>query len=177
MSDRPYGCLAQFADAQALLAAVNALRARGYTRMEAYTPYAVEGLAEKLGPVRDGVAPAMLAGGLFGGLGTLALEYYSAVIDYPLNIGGRPLASWPAFIPSALEMTFLFAMSAGVLAMLVGNRLPRLYHALFNASRFAQASRDGFFVVVRADDPAYRTGAVLRALHALSPLAVEEVPA
>ena len=175
MNPGSYGCMAEFASAPALLAAVTHLRACGYTRIEAYTPHAVEGLAEALGPVRDRVALPMLLGGLFGGLGTLALQYYSAVIDYPIDVGGRPLASWPAFIPSALEMTFLFAMVAGVLAMLVGNRLPRLYHPTFNAPSFGDASRAGFFLLLRADDPRYDGPAAASTLARLDAVVVEQV--
>jgi hypothetical protein len=172
-----YGCMAEFASAEALLAAVAHLRAAGYTRLEAYAPYPVEGLAEALGPVRDRVALLTLLGGLFGGFGTLALQYYAAVVDYPINVGGRPDASWPAFIPAALEMTFLFAALAGVIGMLAGNGLPQLYHPVFHVERFTAASRDGFFVLLRADDPRWAGDTPPRAFDTLGALAIEEVPA
>jgi hypothetical protein len=172
-----HGCMAEFASGEALLAAATQLRLEGYMKLEAYSPFAVEGLAAALGPVRDRIPLLMLLGGLFGGVGTLALEYYSAVIDYPINVGGRPNASWPAFIPAALEMTILFATLFGVIGMLVSNRLPRLYHPVFNVARFADASRDGFFLVVRADDPRYDAQRVRRDLKALDALSVDEVPA
>lgn len=169
------GCLAQFASVSALLAAVKQLRMDGYTRLEAYTPFAVDGLAEALGPVRNRVPLTMLLGGLAGSIGTLALQYYAAVIDYPIDVGGRPDASWPAFIPAALEMTILFATLAGVVCMLVGNGLPRLNHPLFNSERFEAASRDGLFVLLRADDPRYEADRVLHDLERLDPLHVEQV--
>ena len=171
----PYGCLAQFTSVPALLAAVKRLRMDGYTRLEAYTPFAVDGLAEELGPVRNRVPLLVLIGGLVGGLGTLALQYYAAVIDYPIDVGGRPDASWPAFIPAALEMTILFAALAGIIGMLVGNGLPRLNHPLFDSDRFEAASRDGLFVLLRADDPHYEVERVLHDLARLDPLHVEQV--
>jgi hypothetical protein len=172
----PYGCLAQFASAPTLLAAVKKLRMDGYTRLEAYTPFAVDGLAEALGPVRNRIPLLMLLGGLVGGLGTLALQYYAAVIDYPIDVGGRPDASWPSFIPAALEMTILFAALAGIIGMLLGNGLPRLNHPLFGSERFVAASRDGLFVLLRADDPRYEVDRVLHDLARLDPLHVEQVP-
>jgi ActD protein len=171
----PYGCLAQFASVPALFAAVKQLRMDGYTRLDAYTPFAVDGLAEALGPIRNRIPLLMLCGGLVGGLGTLALQYYAAVIDYPIDVGGRPDASWPAFIPAALEMTILFAALAGIIGMLAGNGLPRLNHSLFNSERFAAASRDGLFVLLRADDPRYEVDRVLHDLERLDPLHVEQV--
>jgi hypothetical protein len=172
---RDHGCLAQFASVPALMAAVRQLRMDGYTKLEAYTPFSVDGLAEALGPVRNRIPLLMLAGGLLGGLGTLALQYYAAVIDYPIDVGGRPDASWPAFIPAALEVSILFAVLAGVVGMLVSNGLPRLNHPLFNSTSFETASRDGLFVLVRADDPRYEARRVLHALGRLDPLHVEQV--
>jgi hypothetical protein len=172
---RDHGCLAQFADVPELLAAVAQLRENGYTRLEAFTPFAVDGLAAALGPVRSRIPLLVLLGGLLGGLGTLALQYYSAVLDYPINVGGRPAASWPAFIPAALEMTILFAALAGIIGMLVGNGLPRLNHPLFNSARFEATSRDGLFVLVRADDPRYAAERVLHDLERLAPLYIEWV--
>ena len=172
-----YGCMGQFDSAETLRGAALQLRHAGYTRLEAYSPFAVEGLAEALGPTHSRLPLLVLLGGLVGGVGTLVLQYYSAVIDYPIDVGGRPTASWPAFIPAALEMTILFAVLAGVVGMLVGNGLPRLYHPVFNVARFADASRDGFFLVIRADDPRYDSEATRQVLLDLDPLSVDEVPA
>lgn len=178
MSDAScYGYLAQFPDAASLLAAVRQLRLEGYTAIEAYSPYAVDGLADAMGPVRNRIPLLMLCGGLVGGLGTLALEYYSAVIDYPIDVGGRPNASWPAFVPAALEMTLLLAAVAGVVGMLVSNGLPRLHHPLFAIKRFEAASRDGFFAVVCCNDPQFEEARVLRDMKGLHALHVERVAA
>lgn len=177
MSVASYGCMAEFATAEQLVGAVLRVRHQGYAHVEAYTPFAVPGLADALGPMHDRVPLAVLLGGLVGGFGTLAIEYWSAVIDYPIDVGGRPNASWPAFIPAALEMCILFAVLFGVVAMLWSNRLPRLYHPVFNVERFGDASRDGFFLVIRADDPQYDEVAVRHCLRELAPVAVEQVPA
>jgi hypothetical protein len=169
------GWLARFDDAEALLLAVRELRDLGYTQMEAYTPYAVEGLAEALGPIRNHIPLLMLLGGLCGGFGTLFLEWYASVVDYPIDVGGRPDASWPAFIPAALEMTILFAALFGIVGMLVANGLPRLNHPLFDVARFDAASRDGFFLWLRADDPRFEAQRAYADLERLAPMAIDEV--
>ena len=148
--------LAEFGDADALLAAARAARAQGHVDIEAYAPHPVEGLADALGATRDAIAPAMLCGGLLGGGGTFALECWSAVFAYPVNVGGRPLFSWPAFLPAAIEMCLLGAALAGVAAMLVGNGLPRLHHPLFEVEGFERASDDRYFLLLPATDAAAR---------------------
>ncbi|MEI7035326.1 DUF3341 domain-containing protein [Fulvimonas yonginensis] len=177
MSAGTHGWLARFDGAQALLVAARELRALGYTRLEAYTPYAVEGLAEVLGPVRNRIPLLVLLGGLCGGFGTLFLQWYAAVVDYPINVGGRPDASWPAFIPAALEMTILFAAAFGVAGMLLANGLPRLNHPLFGLARFEAVSRDGFFLWLRADDARFDARQARADLERLAPLAIDEVGA
>jgi hypothetical protein len=172
---REQGWLARFDDAEALLLAVRELRDLGYTRMEAYTPYAVDGLAEALGPVRNRIPLLVLLGGLAGGFGTLFLEWYASVVDYPIDVGGRPDASWPAFIPAALEMTILFAALFGIVGMFVANGLPRLNHPLFEVANFDAASRDGFFLWLRADDPRFDAQQARTDLERLAPLAIDEV--
>ena len=169
------GWLARFDDAEALLLAARELRGLGYTQMEAYTPYAVEGLAEALGPVRNRIPLLVLLGGLCGGFGTLFLEWYAAVVDYPIDVGGRPDASWPAFIPAALEMTILFAALFGIVGLFVANGLPRLNHPLFDVPRFDAASRDGFFLWLRADDPLFDAQQAHADLERLAPLAIDGV--
>jgi hypothetical protein len=170
-----YGCLAQFATVAALQRAIKELRDRGYTRLAAYTPFPVEDLAEALGAPPGRIPLAMLLGGMVGGAATLALQYYAAVIDYPIDAGGRPAASWPAFIPAALEMTLLFAALAGVIMMLVGSGLPRLHHPLFESVRFNAVTRDALVVVVLADDPRYNGDVVLSDLAELDAVATERV--
>ena len=172
-----YGYLAEFASIPALLAAIEKLRNHGYTRLEAYSPFPVEGLAEALGTPGNRIPLAMLLGGLVGGTATLALQYYSAVIDYPIDVGGRPGDSWPAFIPAALEMTLLVAALAGFVTMLIGSGLPRLHHPLFESTRFNAVTRDGLFLLVRSDDPKYDGDSVLSDLTLLDPVEVERIAA
>ncbi|HET6632699.1 MAG TPA: DUF3341 domain-containing protein [Rhodanobacteraceae bacterium] len=147
------GWMLEFAGPAALLAAVARLRAEGFTRIEAYSPFPVDGLAEALGAPRSRVPLAMLVGGLGAGVFTLGMEAWASIVAYPINVGGRPNASWPAFLPPALEMIFLGASVLGVLAMLFLDRLPRWYHPSFNVARFTAASRDGFFLMLYASDP------------------------
>lgn len=171
----PVGWMVRLDDAAALLEAVRRLRATGVRRMQAYAPYAVPGL-DRLFPARRRVVSwAALAGGLVGGLGTLALQYYAAVVDYPVRVGGRPYASWPAFVPAALEMTLLFTAAFAVLAMLVANRLPCWYHPVFNVDAFALASQEAFFVVVAADEPRCDKHQLADLLSDLEPVAIDEV--
>jgi hypothetical protein len=172
----PWGLMAEFATADALLAAARRLRATGYTRLEAYAPFHVEGLADALGFRRTRLPLITLIGALVGGVGAWLMQWYSAVIDYPLNIGGRPLASWPMFVPVTFELTVLGGALAAVAALLFGNGLPQLYHPVFNAPDFDLATRNRFFVSVRGDDPRFDAQAVARALDALQPLRRCEVP-
>jgi hypothetical protein len=176
MSARVYGLLAEFSSADALCAAAKRAREHGYTRAEAYSPFPVEGLDEVLGSGPDRVAPAALAGGLLGGAGTYFLQWYAAVVDYPVNVGGRPLHSWPAFIPATFEIAILGAAVAAVLAMLVQNGLPRLYHPLFEVEEFELASRNRFFLCLPAHDPVFAPGPARALLEELQPMLLREVP-
>lgn len=172
-----YGVLAQFVDAEQLRgAALRARREQHYTAVEAYSPFPIDGLAEALDKPRVHVPLWTLIGAIVGGAGTYLLEWYSAVIDYPINVGGRPPFSWPAFIPAALEMTILWAALFGVAAMLIGNGLPRLHHPLFAVPAFDRASDDGFFLLVRADDPQFDAQTCRSFLESLAPLSISEVP-
>jgi ActD protein len=173
---QPYGVLAEFADAQALLEAARRAHSQAAGALiEAYSPFPIAGLAEALGVKSDAVPRCMLLGALLGGLGTYALEWYSAVIDYPLNVGGRPLASWPAFAAPAIEMTLLGAAVAGVAAMLLGNGLPRLNHPLFDVPAFAGASSDRFFLLLRSRGAGFDVAAARRLLESLAAVALHEV--
>lgn len=178
MSDRPlYGLLAEFPSAESLCAAVRHVRARGWTRVEAYSPFAIEGLDEIIGADKGWIAPLTLLGGIVGGAGTYFLQWYAAVVDYPINIGGRPLNSWPAFIPATFEITILGAAVAAVVTMLVLNGLPRLYHPLFEVEEFELASRNRFFLCLPARDPVFAPGFARDLLAELHPLLLREVPA
>ncbi len=150
-----YGLLAEFADEEALLEAATRVRSLGFQQVEAYSPYPVHGLAEVLGIRGVRLPRIVLGGGIVGLVAALAMQWYSAVIDYPLNIGGRPLASWPSFMPIAFELTILVAGSSAVLGMFALNGLPQPYHPLFNVPEFAKASRAGFFLCVEARDPKF----------------------
>ena len=173
-----YGLLAEFADAEQLLAAVRRARVQTHgATIEAYSPFPIDGLTEALGPRSDRVPLWTLLGAIAGGVGTYALEWYAAVFDYPLNVGGRPLASWPAFLPPALEMTLLGAALAGVIAMLVGNGLPRLHHPLFAVQEFERASNDRFFLLWRAQPEGFDAHSAREFLATLAPLTIIEVPA
>jgi hypothetical protein len=172
-----YGLIARFDGAHTLRAAAQQLRQAGYRELEAYTPFPVDGLAEDLGAGRERLPLWALIGGLAGALISYLLEYYAAVYAYPLNIGGRPLHSWPAFIPLSIEFTILGAALALVLGLLFGSSLPKLRHPLFAVSGFESVTRDGFFLCVAARDPGFEfteTGERLRSAGALE---VFEVPA
>jgi hypothetical protein len=146
---RLYGVLAEFATADDLLEAVRRARQAGFA-VEAYAPFAIEGMPEAIGFPRNRVPLVTLIGGIFGGGGAYFLQWYSAVVDYPLNIGGRPLHSWPSFIPVTFEMAILGAALAAVFGMLLMNGLPRLRHPLFDVPDFELVSRNRFFLCLRA---------------------------
>jgi hypothetical protein len=168
-----YGCMAFFETPEALVGAVKALRGAGYTQIEAYTPFPLEALDEALDIRGNAVPLAAFLSGAIGAIGMLVMQYIAAVIHYPIRVGGRPFASWPAFIPPALEITFLLAALGGVLAMLIGNRLPKFYHPVFHVDRFERASQDAFVLVVRSERVEERLRSLLQGLGAVQ---VDEVP-
>jgi len=172
---RFYGLMAEFDDPQHLLEAVKAARQEGYRKMEAYTPFSVDEVSEALGHGRGWIPAIVLFGGIFGGAGGFFMQWYSMAILYPFNIGGRPLWSWPAFIPITFECTVLVAAFSAVLGMLFLNKLPQPYHPVFNAPNFAMATRDRFFLVVEANDPQYNHDAVVRLLQSLNATEVIDV--
>jgi hypothetical protein len=164
-----YGLLAEFGTPEALLEAARWVREAGYERMDAFTPFPVEGLAEELGFRRSAVPLVVLVGGILGGAGGYLLQYILAVLDYPINVGGRPLHSAPMFIIVTFELTILVAALFAVLGMLALNRLPMPYHPVFNVPEFALASTNRFFLVIEAADRKYdpeRTREFLKSLAA-----------
>lgn len=177
MTRRPpiYGLMAEFNDPNELIAAVRRARAAGYTRMDAYTPFPIEELAEALDIHYNRLPLIVLIGGVVGCLSGLGLQYWTSVIDYPLNVGGRPLFSLPSFIPITFEMTVLFAALAAVLGMLALNGLPMPYHPVFNVPRFALATRDRFFLCIEATDPKFDREDTRRFLERSVPREVSEV--
>ena len=171
-----YGLIGRFDGTDALRAAAQQLHQAGYRELEAYAPFPLDGLAEALGAGRERLPLWALIGGLAGALISYLLEYYAAVYAYPLNIGGRPLHSWPAFIPLSIEFTILGAAVALVLGLLFGSSLPKLRHPLFAVSGFESATRDGFFLCVAARDPAFECARIDQCLRAAGATEVREVP-
>ena len=170
-----YGLMAEFDSAQALIDAANKVRQAGYTKADAYSPFPIHGLAEALGFRERAVAPIVLCAGITGGLAGYGLEYWTQVIDFPMNIGGRPYHSWVSFIPPAYETTILFAAFSAVIGMLFLNGLPQPYHPVFNAPRFERASQDGFFLAIEATDPKFSADATRGFLMSLNPREVVQV--
>jgi hypothetical protein len=176
MSAQPYGLLAEFLGPDELLDAVRRTRVDGhYTRIEAYSPYPIDGMGEALGKERTMVAFWMLLGGVAAAVFTYWLEWYSAVVNYGYNIGGRPPFSWLAFIPPAVELTLLWAVLLGAAAVIFGSRLPRLNHPLFSNRQFERASSDRYFLLVRGEDPNFDALGTQDFLRELSPVSITEV--
>ena len=171
-----HGLMAEFENPTDLIQAVRSARAAGYTKMDAYSPFPVEGLAEALGFHRNRVPLLVLIGGLIGCFGGFYLQYWCMAVSYPINVGGRPLNSWPLFIPVTFELTVLIAALTAVLGMLALNGLPMPYHPVFNVPRFALASRDRFFLCVEALDPKFNREATWQFLSDLRPRELSEVP-
>ena len=170
-----YGLMAEFDNPTEVVEAARATYDEGYRRINAYSPYPIEELAEAIGFHRTRLPVIVLLGGIIGGLIGYGLQYYVAVIDYPINVGGRPLHSWPSFMPITFEMTILFAAFAAVFGMLALNKLPQPYHPVFNAERFALASRDRFFLVIEARDPKFDHDKARQFLESLNPKEVVDV--
>lgn len=174
-----HGVLAEYSTGAALLGAARHARAAGFVHLDAYTPYPVEGLADAIGAPADRMPLLALLGGLAGGIGGFLLQWYAAVIDYPLNIGGRPTASWQMFVPVTFSLTILGAALLTVFGMLAANRLPTLRHPLFDTPDFEQATRHRFFLCVRAGEDAGASAspdAARRMLAQTDALQVTEVP-
>lgn len=170
-----YGLLAEFHTPEEVVAAARRVYAEGYRQIDSFAPYPVEGLAEAIGFHHTRLPVIVLIGGIVGCLAGFALQYWSAVIYYPLNVGGRPFNSWPAFIPVTFEMTVLVAALSAVLGMLALNGLPKPYHPLFNVEQFALASRDRFYVVIEATDPLFDPERTRRFLQSLTRHGVYDV--
>jgi hypothetical protein len=170
-----YGLLAEFNNPDDLVTATRRARAAGYRKMDAYTPFPVEELTEALELGRTWVPTIVLIGGIVGAALGYSLQYYIAVIDYPVNIGGRPLHSWPAFIPVTFETTVLVAGLFAVLGMLALNGLPMPYHPVFNVPAFSLASHDRFFLCIEAGDPKFNLEETRRLIEGMNPRGVYEV--
>jgi Alternative complex III, ActD subunit len=170
-----YGLMAEFDSPSDLVAAAHEARERGYRKMDGYSPYPIEELSEAIGFHHTRLPLIVLIGGMIGCLGGYLLQYWVSVIEYPMNIGGRPLNSWPSFIPVTFETTVLLAALAAVFGMLGLNGLPMPYHPVFNVPRFALASRDRFFLCIEAADPRFDRETTMQFLKSLGPRSVSEV--
>jgi hypothetical protein len=171
---RVYGLAAEFESPEQLVEAARAVREEGFEYFEAYSPYPIRELDEIV-PMWNLVPLITLLAGAAGALTGYYLQYLIAAIVYPLNIGGRPLNSWPAFIPIIFELTVLFASCAAFFSTLYFAGFPALYHPMFRIPSFRRASDDGFFLCVEARDTAYHGEATAQFLHSLDPLRVWEV--
>ncbi|HZH83458.1 MAG TPA: DUF3341 domain-containing protein [Phototrophicaceae bacterium] len=170
-----YGLMAEFDSPEALLEAGRRAFAAGFRKMDAYSPFPVDGLAEAIGFHHTRVPLIVLIGGIIGCLGGFYLQYWVAVIDYPLNIGGRPLNSWPSFIPVTFELTILIAALFAFFGVLALNRLPMPYHPVFNVERFQLASRNRFFLCIEAVDSNFEPERTRRFLDEIGSLGTYEV--
>jgi hypothetical protein len=170
-----YGLMAEFDSPEALLEAGRRAFAEGFRRMDAYSPFPVDGLAEAIGFHRTRVPLIVLIGGIIGCLSGFYLQYWVSVIDYPINIGGRPLNSWPSFIPVTFELTILLAALAAFFGVLALNRLPMPYHPVFNVERFELASRNRFFLCIEAADTHFELERTRRFLDEIGSLGTYEV--
>jgi len=171
-----YGIMAEFASPQQLVHAAHRTHEAGYRKIDAYSPFPVEELADAIGFHKNSVPLVTLIGAICGGLGGYLMQYWIAVISYPVNVGGRPYHSWPAFIIVTFEMTILFGAIFAVFGMLALNGLPMPYHPVFHVPRFALATKDRFFLIVFASDPKYDAKGTRQFLESLQPRSISEVP-
>jgi hypothetical protein len=172
-----HGVMGEFDSAQAVVDAARRVASEGFTRMEAYTPVPVEELNDIIHRKRTKLSRLVLIGGLTGMATGFALQYWVSAIDYPLNVGGRPYASWPSFVVPSYELTILFSALTATIAMIIANGLPQPYHPVFNVPRFSLASSDKFFLVVEAEDPKFDVANISRLLEGLGAKGVYDVPA
>jgi ActD protein len=170
-----YGLMAEFDDVNDLVDAVKATRDAGYRQFDAFTPFPVHAVIEAMHEGRNRLPLVVLIGGIVGMVSGYTLAWWTSAVDYPLNVGGRPLNSWPAWIPITFETTVLFAAIATVLGMLALNGLPMPYHPVFNVPRFALSTRNRFFLCIEATDPRFDRDQTRRFLERLVPRQVSEV--
>jgi len=171
-----YGIMAEFASAQDLVTAARHTHEAGYRKIDAYSPFPVEELADAIGFHKNSVSLVTLIGAAVGGLTGYLMQYWMAVVSYPVNVGGRPYHSWPSFIIVTFEMTILFGGISAVFGMLALNGLPMPYHPVFNVPRFVLASKDRFFLIVFATDPKYDAKGTRQFLESLHARSISEVP-
>src|ERR1041385_1599073 len=172
---RLYGVMAEFEGPNELVHAARRTYEEGYRRINGYSPYPIEELSEAIGFTHSALPLIVFIGGLVGLLGGFFMQYWIEVIDYPINVGGKPFNSWPAFIPITFECTVLVAAFSAVLGMLALNKLPQPYHPVFNAPNFALATRDSFFLVIESKDPKFDHDEAVRFLKSLEAREVVDV--
>lgn len=170
-----HGVMAEYSEPETLMEGIRKVRGQGFTRMEAYTPFPVEGLTEALGKPKTKIQWMILCGAICGGVGAFSFQCWTLMSSYPLNLGGRPHFSWPAFMPVTFELTVLSAAFTAVIGMLALNGLPQPYHPVFNVKEFDAASKDKFFLCVESTDPKFSVEAVKSALKQAGAEAVYEV--
>jgi Alternative complex III, ActD subunit len=170
-----YGLIAEFLSAEELLEASKHASEAGYRELDAFSPFPIEGLAEAIGFHKTRLPIIVFCGGILGCCGGFFLQWWPNVIGYPQNIGGKPWDSWPAFIPITFELTILFAALSATFGMLALNRLPSPYHPVFNVEGFSQASKDKFFLLIKAVDPKFDAEQTRQFLTELNPREVSEV--
>ncbi len=172
-----YGLMAEFDNPTDLVAAARRTYEEGYRRINGYSPFPIEELSEAIGFHHTRLPLLVLLGGIVGGVGGYLMQFYLSAIEYPLNVGGRPYHSWPSFIPITFETTILGAALTTVLGMLALNGLPQPYHPVFNAPRFALATRDRFFLAIEARDPLFDYEKTKQFMQTLEPREVFDVEA
>ena len=170
-----YGLMAQFEDEDALIRAVQATRDAGYTAFDAFTPYPVEEVDDLMPSTGLTLTPFLIVGGVVGVMAGFALQYYLSAVAYPLNVGGRPLASWTAFVPVSVELGISLAALSIILGMFLLNRLPQPYHQVFNVAAFARASQDAFFLCIEAEDELFDERSTREFLESTKPVEVFRV--
>ena len=170
-----YGLLAEFDNPTALVAAAERTRLAGYRKIDAFSPIPIEELNDALGFRRTRLPLLVLLGGIFGGLAGYSLEFWSSAIAYPMNVGNRPLNSWPQFIPVTFEMTVLGSALTAFIGMWALNKLPQPYHPVFNVPAFDRASQDRFFLCIESTDPRFNTQGTRAFLEGLHPVGVSDV--
>lgn len=173
---RLYGIALEFDSPATLVEAAKKVHEHGFRRFEAYSPYPIKELDEIV-PSENPVPLMVLTGGVLGALTAQIMEYYVAAYEYPINVGGRPLNSWPSFIPITFELTVLFASLAAFFGTLWLAGLPLLHHPVFNLPEFARASSDRFFLIVEERDPALESEHKREALKELGAMSILEVEA
>jgi Protein of unknown function (DUF3341) len=170
-----FGLMAEFDDPTSLVKAAKQTYGAGYRQIDTFSPYPIEEAWEAIGQHDTRLSKIVLAGGITGLLAGLGLQEWVHQIAYPINIAGKPLNSWPQFVPVTFELTILFAALAGVIGMILLNGLPMPYHPVFNVARFERASRDKFFLLVESTDPKFDRLQTLNFLKGLNPSEVNEV--